>query len=135
MHIFEDHFLPEIIDPATGNPLEPGREGELVLTTLTTSAYPLLRYRTSDRTALRLEPCSCGRTLARMDRVLARTDRMITVRGINVFPEKIQEVIASFQEVGPGYSTSVSKKKGMNDQVKIVIEASGEIMRQPLPSR
>ena len=129
LHIFEDHFLPEIIDPATGNPLEPGREGELVLTTLTTSAYPLLRYRTSDRTALRLEPCSCGRTLARMDRVLARTDRMITVRGINVFPEKIQEVIASFQEVGPGYSTSVSKKKGMNDQVKIVIEASGEIMR------
>ena len=70
LHIFEDHFLPEIIDPVTGKVLGPGQEGELVLTTLTTSAYPLLRYRTSDMTSLHPEPCSCGRTLARMERVL-----------------------------------------------------------------
>jgi len=128
LHIFEDHFLPEIIDPGSGKLLEPGKEGELVLTTLTTNAYPLLRYRTSDVTTLRLEPCPCGRTLARMDRVLTRSDQMITVRGINVFPEKIQEVLASFKGVGPGYRSSVSKKKGMNDQLKIEIEASTEIM-------
>jgi len=128
LHIFEDHFLPEIIDPASGKILEPGKSGELVLTTLTTNAYPLLRYRTSDVTTLHLESCSCGRTLARMDRVLTRSDQMITVRGINVFPEKIQEVLAAFKGVGPGYTTSVSKKKGMNDQLKIEIEASTEIM-------
>jgi phenylacetate-CoA ligase len=128
LHIFEDHFLPEIIDPASGKLLEPGKEGELVLTTLTTNAYPLLRYRTSDVTTLRPEPCSCGRTLARMDRVLTRSDQMITVRGINVFPEKVQEVLASFKGVGPGYTTSVAKKKGMNDQLKIEIDASTEII-------
>jgi len=128
LHIFEDHFLPEIIDPASGKPLGPSQEGELVLTTLTTNAYPLLRYRTNDVTALHLKPCSCGRTLARMDRVLKRTDPMLSVRGINVFPEKIQEVLASFRGVGPCYKTSVSKKKGMNDQLKIEIEASAETM-------
>ncbi len=128
LHIFEDHFLPEIIDSASGNLVGPGQEGELVLTTLTTNAYPLLRYRTSDVTALHLAPCSCGRTLARMDRVLKRTDPMISVRGINVFPGKIQEVLAAFQGIGPVYTTSVSKKKGMNDQLKIRIEASAEIM-------
>ena len=128
LHIFEDHFLPEIIDPASSKTLESGKAGELVLTTLTTNAYPLLRYRTSDVTSLHPERCPCGRTLARMDRVLERTDRMITVRGINVFPEKIQEVLDSFQGVGPGYSTSVSKKRGMNDQLKIGIDASAEIM-------
>jgi phenylacetate-CoA ligase len=128
LHIFEDHFLPEVIDPATGKPLEPGREGELVLTTLTTNAYPLLRYRTSDITTLHLEPCSCGRTLARMDRVLKRADRMVSIRGINVFPEKIQEVLAAFPGMGPGYRTSVSKKKGMNDQLRVEVDASPAIM-------
>ena len=128
LHIFEDHFLPEIIDPRSGNLLGPGQEGELVLTTLTNNAYPLLRYRTSDVTALYPAPCSCGRTLARMDRVLKRTDPMIAVRGINVFPEKIQEVLAAFQGIGPVYTTSVSRKKGMNDQLTIRIETSAEIM-------
>jgi phenylacetate-CoA ligase len=128
LHIFEDHFLPEIVDPASGKTLEAGKSGELVLTTLTTGAYPLLRYRTSDVTALHPEPCACGRTLTRMERVLARTDMMITVRGINVFPEKIQEVLASFMGIGPAYSTSVSRKRGMNDQLKIEIEASPGIL-------
>ncbi len=129
LHIFEDHFFPEIIDPDSGKPLGPDRQGELVLTSLTTAAYPLLRYRTSDITALHPEPCSCGRTLARMDRVLKRSDPMITVRGINVFPEKILEVLASFKGTGPGYKTLVSQKKGMNDQLKIEVEASAEILR------
>jgi phenylacetate-CoA ligase len=99
-----------------------------VLTTLTTNAYPLLRYRTSDITTLHLEPCSCGRTLARMDRVLKRADNMISIRGINVFPEKIQEVLAAFPGMGPGYRPTVSKKKGLNDQLRMEIEASPEIM-------
>ena len=128
LHIFEDHFLPEVIDPVTGKGLGSGQEGELVLTTLTTSAYPLLRYRTSDVTALHPEPCSCGRTLTRMDRVLKRADKMISVRGINVFPEKVEEVLAGTEGVGPGYSTLVSKKQGLNDQLKIFVETSSAIL-------
>ncbi len=124
LHIFEDHFLPEVVEPVTGRALPPGEEGELVLTTLTNSAYPLLRYRTSDLTALRLEPCSCGRTMARMDRAVKRADRMISVRGINVFPEKIEEVLAGFEGVGPGYVPVVGKKQGLNDILKIRVEAS-----------
>ena len=128
LHIFEDHFFPEVIDPVSGKVLGAGREGELVLTTLTTTAYPLLRYRTSDLTTLHTEPCSCGRTLARMDRVLKRADKMISVRGINVFPEKIEEVLANIEGVGPGYSTTVTKKQGMNDQLKVSIQTSSAIL-------
>ena len=128
LHIFEDHFLPEIIDPLNGRVLDAGQEGELVLTTLTTNAYPLLRYRTSDVTALHYERCSCGRTMARMDRVLKRADQMISVRGINVFPEKIEEVLAGTAEIGPSYSLSVTEKLGMNDQLKVSIETSSVIL-------
>jgi len=130
LHIFEDHFLPEVINPKTGQVLQPGQEGELVLTSLTSSAYPLLRYRTSDVTSLRTERCSCGRTMARMDRVLKRTDKMISVRGINVFPEKIEEVLATIAGVGPGYSLVVTEKQGMNDQLKVLVQASPEILRE-----
>src|SRR4030042_1333101 len=119
LHIFEDHFLPEIIDPVTGQVLDGGQEGELVLTTLTTNAYPLLRYRTSDVTALHSERCSCGRTMARMDRVLKRTDEMISVRGINVFPEKIQEVLATIEGIGPASSMDVAEQRGVNDRLKV----------------
>jgi len=129
LHIFEDHFLPEVIEPVTGHILDVGQEGELVLTTLTTSAYPLLRYRTSDVTSLHTERCSCGRTMARMDRVLKRTDKMISARGINVFPEKIEEVLAGIEEVGPGYSIMVTEKQGMNDQLRVQVEASSEILK------
>lgn len=129
LHIFEDHFLPELIDPLSGQVLDTGQEGELVLTSLTTSAYPLLRYRTSDVTSLCTERCSCGRTMARMDRVLKRTDKMISVRGINVFPEKIEEVLANVEGIGPGYSMIVTQKQGMNDQLKVRVEASGEILK------
>jgi len=128
LHIFEDHFLPEIINPLTGQALPPGREGELVLTSLTTSAYPLLRYRTCDITSLRSDPCACGRTMARMDRVLKRTDQMIVVRGINVFPEKIEEVLAGIGGIKPAYSLFVQGKRGMNDQLKVRVEASAKIL-------
>jgi len=128
LHIFEDHFFPEVIDPLTGQVLDGGQEGELVLTTLTTSAYPLLRYRTSDVTSLHTERCACGRTMARMDRVLKRTDKMISVRGINVFPEKIQEVLASIEGIGPAYCLVVAEKRGMKDQLKVRVEATAEIL-------
>ena len=128
LHIFEDHFFAEVIDPRTGQALSAGREGELVLTTLTTNAYPLLRYRTSDVTALHYDRCSCGRTMVRMDRVIKRTDQMVSVRGINVFPEKIEEVLAGIDGVGPGYSMEVTEKKGLNDRLKVLVEASPEIL-------
>lgn len=128
LHIFEDHFLPEVVEPQTGRVLGGGQEGELVLTTLTTSAYPLLRYRTSDVTSLHTERCSCGRTMARMDRVLKRTDQMLSVRGINVFPEKIQEVLARIEGIGPVYSTVATEKRGMNDRLQVRVEAAREIL-------
>jgi phenylacetate-CoA ligase len=128
LHVFEDHFLPEIIDPNSGEVLGEGREGELVLTTLTNRAYPLLRYRTSDVTSLTSEPCSCGRTLARMSRVLERTDQMVCVRGINVFPEKVEEVLWSFEGVGPAYSLVPKGKMGMNNHLTIRVEASPGIL-------
>jgi phenylacetate-CoA ligase len=129
LHVFEDHFLPEIIDPNTGEVLGEGREGELVLTTLTNRAYPLLRYRTSDVTSLTSEPCPCGRTLARMSKVLKRTDQMVCVRGINVFPEKVEEVLLSFEGVGPGYSLVTQGKRGMNNHLTLRVEASPGILQ------
>ncbi len=131
LHVFEDHFLPDFIEPVTGRVLVEGREGELVLTTLTTQAYPLLRYRTSDVTLLHAEPCSCGRTLVRMEKVLKRTDQMLCVRGINVFPEKIEEVLKSGEGLGPGYSLSARGKMGMNDQLMVRVQASSVILESP----
>jgi phenylacetate-CoA ligase len=127
LHLFEDHFLPEVIDPESREVLPPGREGELVLTTLTAGAYPLLRYRTYDRTALRTERCLCGRTMVRMDRVLGRTDEMICVRGINVFPEKIEEALRTLHGIKPGYSLQVTGKRGMNEELTVGVEAMPEI--------
>jgi len=129
LHVFEDHFLPEIIDPTSGEVLGEGREGELVLTTLTNRAYPLLRYRTSDVTSLTSQPCSCGRTLARMSKVLKRTDQMVCVRGINVFPEKVEEVLFGIEGVGPGYSLVPKGKMGMNHHLTIRVEASSGILQ------
>jgi phenylacetate-CoA ligase len=128
LHIFEDHFFAEVIDPHSGQVLSAGREGELVLTTLTTNAYPLLRYRTSDVTTLHEDRCACGRTMVRMDRVLKRTDHMVSVRGINVFPEKIEEMLAGMDGIGPGYSLKVTEKQGLNDRLKLLVEASPEIL-------
>src|SRR5262249_48920725 len=101
LHIFEDHFIPEIIDPETNQPLPNGELGELVLTCVTKEALPLIRYRTRDRTRLLRDRCPCGRTTVRMDRILGRTDDMIIVRGVNVFPSQIETVLLDIGGVEP----------------------------------
>ena len=121
MHINEDHFYPEIIDPATGEPLPPGERGELVLTTLTKEGFPLLRYRTRDISSLHFEPCPCGRTLVRMAKVLGRTDDMLKIRGVNVFPSQIEAVLVKIPEIGPHYTITV-RKNGYLDELEIAAE-------------
>jgi len=99
MHIFEDHFLPEIIDPDSGEVLPPGEQGELVFTTLTKEAFPLIRYRTKDISRLIYDQCECGRTLVRMEKVTGRTDDMLIIRGVNVFPSQVEHVLMGIEGV------------------------------------
>lgn len=121
MHINEDHFIPEIIDSKTGEVLPPGEQGELVITTVTKEALPLIRYRTKDITRLIYEPCECGRTLVRMAKIEGRTDDMLIIRGVNVFPSQIEEVLMKFPEIGPHYEILV-KKNGHLDFLEIDVE-------------
>ena len=109
LHIADDHFLPEIVDPASGEPRPPGSEGELVLTTLTKRAMPMLRYRTGDITALTLEPCACGRTSARMARVKGRADDMLIVKGVNLYPSEVEATLLSVEELVPHYQLVVDR--------------------------
>ncbi|MBC7234920.1 MAG: phenylacetate--CoA ligase [Chloroflexi bacterium] len=127
LHINEDHFLVEIIDPQTGERLPPGERGELVITTLTKEALPVIRYRTGDITRLDLEPCPCGRTLARMEKVSGRTDDMLIVRGVNVFPSQIETVLLRVEGVQPHYLIVVDRELGAMDDVEIWVEVSEEI--------
>ncbi len=115
LHVNEDHLLLEVVDPASGEPLEHGEEGELVITTLTKEAFPLLRYRTHDLTALDTARCECGRTLTRMARVRRRTDDMFIVRGVNVFPSQIEDVLVKIEGVRPHYLVVVERKKNLDD--------------------
>ncbi|MCK9159348.1 MAG: phenylacetate--CoA ligase [Bacteroidaceae bacterium] len=108
-HLNEDHFFPEIIDPKTLEPMESGKTGELVFTHLTKQGMPLLRYRTKDLSALHYEKCSCGRTLVRMDRILGRSDDMLIIRGVNVFPTQIESVILSLPEFDPNFLLIVDR--------------------------
>lgn len=126
LHIFEDHFIPEIIDPLTGDPLPPGEKGELVFTTVTKEAFPVVRYRTKDITRLIPEPCSCGRTILRMERVSGRTDDMLIIRGVNVFPSQIEHVLMSIEEVEPHYQL-VIKREGSLDTMEAHVEVSERI--------
>jgi phenylacetate-CoA ligase len=123
-HIQEDHFLAEIIDPHTGDSLEPGREGELVLTTLTKEAIPLVRYRTGDITSLNLEPCVCGRTSARMARLRGRHDDMLIIRGVNLYPTEVERVLLSVSNVMPHYQMIVERPSVM-DELTVVCEPAG----------
>jgi phenylacetate-CoA ligase len=109
LHIADDHFLPEIVDPATGASLPPGREGELVLTTLTKRALPMLRYRTGDITTLDVEPCACGRTSVRMARVKGRADDMLIIRGVNVYPSEVEASLLGVEELMPQYQLVVDR--------------------------
>lgn len=110
MHINEDYFIPEIIDPKTGQVLPPGEKGELVITCIYKEALPLIRYRTKDVTRLMYEKCACGRTTCRMENLDGRTDDMLKIRGVNVFPSQIEEVILSVEEIGPHYEIIVTRK-------------------------
>ncbi len=123
MHIMEDHFLPEVVNPETGEPVGEGEEGELVITTLTKEAFPVVRYRTRDLTRLYTEPCACGRTLVRMARVTGRTDDMLIIRGVNVFPSQVEQVLMGFDGVEPHYQIVVDRK-GSLDTMTVQVEVS-----------
>ncbi len=126
LHVNEDHFLAEIIDPDTGASLPDGERGELVFTTLTKQGIPLLRYRTSDITRLNVEPCVCGRTFARMDRVSGRSDDMLIIRGVNVFPSQIESVLLMSPEVAPHYQLIV-EREGSMDVLGVEVELTPEV--------
>jgi phenylacetate-CoA ligase len=121
LHVFEDHFLPEIIDPATMAPAPPGDVGELVFTTLTKEGIPLLRYRTRDLTTMNYAPCRCGRTLGRMSRLRGRSDDMLIIRGVNVFPSQIESVLMQTPGVAPHYQLIVSRQ-GQLDTLEVQVE-------------
>lgn len=126
LHIYEDHFLPEIIDPETGDVLPYGEKGELVFTTLTKEAFPLIRYRTRDISSLNPEPCPCGRKLVRMERVRGRTDDMLIIRGVNVFPSQIEAVLMEIEGVEPYYQLLV-ERKGALDELEVWVEVNERI--------
>ncbi|MDD4875974.1 MAG: phenylacetate--CoA ligase [Dehalococcoidales bacterium] len=126
MHIFEDHFLAEIIDPNTGEQLPYGETGELVLTTLTKEALPVIRFRTKDITSLNVEPCECGRTIVRMAKITGRTDDMLIIRGVNVFPSQIESILLEIEGVEPHYSIIVDRERHM-DILEIQVEVSEEV--------
>lgn len=126
MHIFEDHFLPEIIDPVTGEQLPEGETGELVITTLTKEGIPLIRYRTRDITSLNYTPCKCGRTHVRMNRITGRSDDMLIIRGVNVFPSQIESIILETEGASPHYQIIV-KRQGNLDTVEVQVEIDGSL--------
>jgi len=126
LHIFDDHFLPEVIDPETGEPLPPGQEGELVITTLTKVCYPAIRFRTRDITSLLEGPCPCGRTHVRMSRITGRTDDMLIIRGVNVFPSQIESVLLEVEGVEPHYLIYL-RREGALDDMEIHVEVSEKV--------
>jgi phenylacetate-CoA ligase len=127
LHINEDHFLCEIVDPESGESLPSGQTGELVITTLTKEALPVIRYRTGDLTSLSLEPCGCGRTLARMARVSSRTDDMLIVGGVKVFPSQIEGILLQIEGVEPHYQVIVDRVGG-RDLLEVQVEVSSALL-------
>jgi phenylacetate-CoA ligase len=133
LHIFEDHFYPEIIDPVTCEVLPDGAEGELVLTTLSKKAMPMIRYRTRDITTLMSETCSCGRTLRRIRRISRRSDDMFIIRGVNVFPSQIESALLAVEGTLPHYQIILTRKKSL-DQIEVQIEVTKEFFRDTIRS-
>jgi len=125
LHVFEDHFYPEIIDPDTGKVLPEGAEGELVLTTLSKWAMPMIRYRTRDITSLTTEPCPCGRTLRRIQRIGRRSDDMFIIRGVNVFPSQIEVALLAVEGTLPHYQIILTREKGL-DEIEVQVEVTQE---------
>ncbi|MDR2044277.1 MAG: phenylacetate--CoA ligase [Clostridium sp.] len=121
MHVNEDFFIPEIIDPKTGEVLPPGEKGELVVTCIYKESLPLIRYRTKDVSRLLYEPCKCGRSFVRMENLAGRTDDMLKIRGVNVFPSQVEEVILGVEEIGPHYEIVLTRKNHA-DRMEIRVE-------------
>jgi phenylacetate-CoA ligase len=126
LHVFEDHFYPEVIDPASGAVLPDGEEGELVLTTLSKQAMPMIRYRTRDITRIVADPCPCGRTLRRMARIGRRTDDMLIIRGVNVFPSQIEAALLQVEGTLPHYQIVLTRQKGL-DAIEVQVEVTREL--------
>ncbi|HSR35809.1 MAG TPA: phenylacetate--CoA ligase [Desulfurivibrionaceae bacterium] len=133
LHIMEDHFLPEIVDPDTFEPVALGEKGELVFTTLTKEAFPVIRYRTKDISRLIPDVCTCGRTFYRMPKVTGRTDDMLIIRGVNVFPSQIEEVIMGVEGVEPHYQIVVTRE-GSLDNIEVQVEVSEKIFSDEVKS-
>jgi phenylacetate-CoA ligase len=131
MHINEDHYMAEIIDPDTLQPLPEGEVGELVFTTLTRRAQPLVRYRTRDLCSIFYDPCECGRTFARMTKPVGRSDDMLIIRGVNVFPSQIEEVLMTIPEIEPHYQIVVDRK-GHLDLVEVWIEVGEDVFGETM---
>ncbi|AEE97351.1 phenylacetate--CoA ligase family protein [Mahella australiensis] len=126
LHVFEDHFIPEVIDPDTGEVLPPGSIGELVITTITKEGLPVVRYRTRDITSLNFEPCACGRTHVRMSKVLGRTDDMLIIRGVNVFPSQIEHVLMNIGGTQPQYQLVVDRVNNL-DELEVWVEIDDKL--------
>lgn len=126
LHIFEDHFIAEIIDPQTLQPVPDGQQGELVFTTITKEGMPLIRYRTRDLTLIHSEPCPCGRTHRRMEKILGRSDDMIVIRGVNVFPTQIETILIEMGELEPHYLLVVDRENNM-DNLEVWVEMSKQL--------
>ena len=124
-HLCEDHFYPEIVDPVTGELLPPGKTGELVFSTITKEGMPLLRFRTRDLTSLNYEPCACGRTSVRMNRILGRSDDMLIIRGVNVFPSQVESVICEIPQLEPHYLLIVDRVNNL-DTFEVQVEVKEE---------
>jgi phenylacetate-CoA ligase len=125
MHVAEDHFLAEVLDPGTLQPVPPGTTGELVLTTLTKEAMPLLRYRTRDLTTLDPAPCPCGRTLARLGRIMGRSDDMLIIRGVNVYPSQVEHALLQVPGLAPHYLLVIRREHAL-DALEVQVEAAAE---------
>jgi phenylacetate-CoA ligase len=125
LHVFEDHFLMEIVNPDTGEPCPDGTPGELVLTTLSKMAMPMIRYRTRDITYINAEPCRCGRTIRRINRITARSDDMFIIRGVNVYPSQIETALLTVEDTLPHYQIILTREKGL-DQVEVQVEVTSQ---------
>ncbi|OHD55583.1 MAG: phenylacetate--CoA ligase [Spirochaetes bacterium GWF1_51_8] len=126
LHIYDDHFFPEIINPETGEHVKDGEMGELVITTLTKKGIPLIRYRTRDLTRILPGVCPCGRTHPRIDRIMGRSDDMLIIRGVNVFPSQIEEVLVKIEEVAPHYQLIVEREHNL-DVLTVMVEVNDKI--------
>jgi phenylacetate-CoA ligase len=131
MHVWEDHFIPEVVDFETGEPLPEGEVGELVLTAPTKEAFPILRYRTRDLTRLTREPCPCGRTSARISKILGRTDDMVVVRGVNVFPSQVEHALLGIEGLEPHYQIILSTRPDYQTDLSVRVEMSENVVADP----